>query len=96
MLFGIRTKLFITFTAIVLLLIALIIAVSHYNLRITYRALRESCGNIRREVQAINRLQLEMNAILMPGNDYIITGKRKYIRDFIRHSKDLKKKHEGT
>ena len=89
MLFGIRTKLFITFTAIVLLLIALIIAVSHYNLRITYRALREIVA-ISAEVQAINRLQLEMNAILMPGNDYIITGKRKYIRDFIRHSKDLK------
>ena len=88
--FGIRAKLLITFVAIVLPLIALIIAVSHYNLRITYRALRGIVA-ISAEIQAINKLQLEIDAILMPGNDYIITGKRKYIRDFIRHSKDLKR-----
>lgn len=83
----IRTKLFIAF-AIMLLPIIIPTIIDHYNRHIIYKVMNK-LGALVNEKQMISNLSLAMDRILMPGNDYIITGNRKYFDDFRRQSAEM-------
>lgn len=95
--FKIRTKLIIAFFAVIFPFIAIVSAIAIYNTNaIRNVSLKEDA--ISEEMQLVLSLQLALDKSIMPGNDYIITGDRKYIDEFSNASRDvddLIKKVEG-
>lgn len=86
--FKIRTKLIITFLGILIPFLLVLGILSIYNLNIIYKSAHKVDG-ISQEMQATHGLQLALHRSLMPGNDYIITGNKKYIDDFNIISRDV-------
>ena len=85
--FKIRTKLIIAFLAIIFPFLLGIGVITIYNLNIIYKGIHR-VEKISNEMQAVMSLELALDRILMPGNDYIITGEKKYITDFKMVSTD--------
>ncbi|MDD5435316.1 MAG: PAS domain S-box protein, partial [Nitrospira sp.] len=86
--FKIRTKLIITFLGILIPFLLVLGVLSIYNLNIIYKSAHK-VDEISQEMQATHSLQLALHRSLMPGNDYIITGNKKYIDDFNPASKEV-------
>src|SRR3990167_7088288 len=86
--FKIRTKLIIAFLAIIFPFLLGIGVITIYNLNIIYKGIHR-VEKISNEMQAVMSLELALDRILMPGNDYIITGEKKYITDFKMVSVDV-------
>jgi len=86
--FRIRTKLTIAFFGIIFpfLIIAGIITVYNVN-NISKFALKAEA--ISEEMHSVMSLQIALDRALMPGNDYIITGDKKYIDEFNNASKNV-------
>ncbi|HAG50503.1 MAG TPA: hypothetical protein DHU69_04680 [Deltaproteobacteria bacterium] len=86
--FRIRTKLTIAFFGIIFpfLIIAGIITVHNVN-NISKFALKAEA--ISEEMHSVMSLQIALDRALMPGNDYIITGDKKYIDEFNNTSKNV-------
>lgn len=87
MAFKIRNKLLLSFLGI-LLPFAILAAINHYNQNIIYKMVHE-VHIMAEEGQKIADIQNRLNKIIMAGNDYIITGDRRYIDDFERESPDV-------
>lgn len=88
--FKIRAKLIIGALSFMLPLLIIIAIAAGFTLKGIYRAVHKT-GLITREMHSIQNLQILMQAALMPGNDYIITGNKKYIEDFKAASADFEK-----
>ena len=86
--FKIRTKLIIAFFTIVFPFLLVIGIIAIYNLNTIYKGIHR-VEVISNETQTVMSLELALNRILMPGNDYIITGEKKYIADFKMASVDV-------
>lgn len=79
--FKIRTKLLIAFFAIILPFIIGGSILVRYSTNSIHKSVYEIL-NISEKRYVITNLLISMQKALMPGNDYIITGKKKYIDDF--------------
>ena len=86
--YKIRTKLIIAFFGLIFVLLFVIGIVAYYNQTATRKAFQQ-VEDISKEVKITGDLQLVIERILMPANDYIMTGNRKYIADFDKDSKEL-------
>ncbi|MBI5875542.1 MAG: PAS domain S-box protein [Deltaproteobacteria bacterium] len=96
--YKIRTKLIIAFFAIIFPFIAIVGVIALYNTKTIHNASLKAEA-ISEELQLVLSLQLAIDKSLMPGNDYIITGDKRYIDEFNDASKDaedLIKKVEKT
>lgn len=91
--FRIRYKLLIAF-AIMLLPLLAIIGITHHTQKVLYRS-GQRVQNITGEMNKIHDLQLAFDQVIMPGNDYIITGDKLHIEDFKRHAEILKMRLES-
>lgn len=80
--FGIRKKLLVAFFIMLLPLFALI-AISHFNQRAIYRGI-ERVEESSREMAYLAELQLSLNELVMPANDYLIHGDIKEKGEFGR------------
>ncbi len=84
----IRTKLILSFFTPIIPLVAVVIIVSVYILNNLYNE-AQRLDAISQERMKVADLRLSLDQALMPVNDYIITGDRKYIEDFKAISIDL-------
>ncbi len=86
--FKIRTKLILAFFAVIFPFIAIFGAIALYNVS-NIRNASSKAEAISEELNTVVSLQLAIEKSLMPGNDYIITGDKKYIDDFNVASRDV-------
>ena len=86
----IRTKLILSFFTPIILLVAVVIIISVYILNNLYDE-AQRLDSISKEMIKVADLRLSLDQALMPVNDYIITGDRKYIKDFKAISIDLER-----
>jgi len=89
--FRIRTKLIIAFFGIIFPFTIIAGTLVFYNAS-TFRKAAHKVEIVSEERAAITNIILALERALMPGNDYIITGDRKYIDDFNRVSDDVEKR----
>ena len=87
----IRTKLILSFFTPIIPLVAIVIIVSVYILNNLYNEV-QSLNTITREGMKVADLRLSLDRGLMPVNDYIITGARKYADDFKGISKEIEER----
>ena len=87
---NIQTKLIIAFLAIIVTFLTVVGLVAMYNRHIVLNT-TQRVKALWEKTKDISRLQIALSEILMPINDYIITGKRKYISDYKLCSKNLEK-----
>lgn len=86
----IRTKLLIAFFAIILPFIIGGSILVRYSTNSIHKSVYE-IRNIAEKRSVITNLLISMQKALMPGNDYIITGKKKYKDDFYAASIEVDK-----
>ncbi|MBI3755664.1 MAG: PAS domain S-box protein [Deltaproteobacteria bacterium] len=86
--YKIRTKLIIAFFAIIFPFIAIVGAIVLYNTKTIHTASLKAEA-ISEELHTVLSLQLAIDKALMPGNDYIITGDKRYIDEFNVASKEV-------
>ena len=86
--FKIRTKLIIAFLVVIFPFTAVTGIIAFYNAS-NIRKANLKAEAIHEEMHLIMSLQIALDRILMPGNDYIITGDKKYIDEFKDNSKDV-------
>lgn len=89
--FRIRTKLVIAFLAIIIPYIVIAGAISFYNLNIIYKGVNK-VEAVTGEMQKSYRLQLALDMALMPVNDYIITGEKRYKEGFRKASLEVERR----
>jgi len=85
--FKIRTKLILAF--LVMLIPLFIFMIINYSIQGAVHESFNKVKEISEEIQTLGGLQVAIGKVLMPGNDYIITGDRRYIKEFERASADL-------
>src|SRR3990167_335404 len=88
MAFKIRTKLIIAFFSVIFPFIAIDSTISLYNTNVIRNASLKA-EVISEELHTVLSLQLAIDKSLMPRNDYIITGDKRYIDEFNDASKDV-------
>lgn len=88
--FKIRTKLLIAFFAIIFPIIIGGSILVRYSTNSIHKSVYE-IRNIAEKRSVITNLLISMQKALMPGNDYIITGKKKYKDDFYAASIEVDK-----
>jgi len=86
--FKIRTKLIIAFLVVIFPFTAVTGIIAFYNAS-NIRKANLKAEAVHEEMHLIMSLQIALDRILMPGNDYIITGDKKYIDEFKDNSKDV-------
>ena len=86
----IRTKIILSFFAPIIPLTIIVVIVSGYILNNLYNE-AQRLDTISKESVKVANLRLSLDKVLMPANDYIITGDRKYIEDFKAVSIDLER-----
>jgi PAS domain S-box-containing protein len=86
----IRTKIILSFFTPIIPLTIIVVIVSGYILNNLYNE-AQRLDAISKESVKVADLRLSLDKILMPANDYIITGDRKYIEDFKTVSIDLER-----
>lgn len=79
--FKIRTKLIVAFFGIIFPFIILFGIIALYNVNNIRKATLRA-ETISGEMHAVMSLQIALDKALMPPNDYLITGNKKYIDDF--------------
>lgn len=79
--FKIRTKLILSFFTIIFPIIIVFGIITLYNVNNIRKATLRS-ETISGEMQTVMSLQIALDKALMPANDYIVTGNKKYIDDF--------------
>ena len=77
----IRTKIILSFFAPIIPLSVIVVIVSGYLLNNLYNE-AQRLDDISKQRIKVTDLRLSLNRVLMPANDYIITGDRKYADDF--------------
>ena len=77
----IRTKIILSFFAPIIPLSVIVVIVSGYLLNNLYNE-AQRLDDISKQRIMVTDLRLSLNRVLMPANDYIITGDRKYADDF--------------
>lgn len=87
----IRTKLILSFFTPIIPLVAVVIIISVYILNNLYNE-AQRLDSISKEMIKVADLRLSLDRILMPVNDYIITGARKYVDDFNGISKEVEER----
>ncbi len=88
--FKIRTKLIIAFFAIIFLFIVVGGILAFYSEKVVHDSVHK-IKSIAEDRAVIANLIFDMGRALMPGNDYIVTGEKKYIDDFYKVSDDVEK-----
>lgn len=79
--FKIRTKLITAFIGLISVILGIAGGIAYYNQRVLHKAIQ--CSEEAEErMQLVSMFQLALDRVLMPGNDYIITGDRKYVSEF--------------
>ncbi len=91
--FNIRKKFIIVFLVMISPFAAITMIVAIYNQSILHKSI-ERVAAISLEMSAFEDLNVGMEKLLMPANDYIITGDKKYRDDFREESRDLHAKFE--
>ncbi|MBI3583036.1 MAG: hypothetical protein HY096_03675, partial [Nitrospinae bacterium] len=86
--FKISTKLIIAFFTIIFPFIAIVGAIMIYNTK-TIRNVSLKAKAISEELHTVLSLQLAIDKALMPSNEYIITGDKRYIDAFNDTSKEV-------
>ncbi len=86
----IRTKLILSFFTPIIPLVAIVIIIMGYILNNIHNE-AQNLDAISKEKMKIADLRLSLDRAVMPVNDYIITGDRKYIEDFKAISRDLER-----
>lgn len=86
--FKIRTKLIIAFSAIIFPFIIIVGGIALYNTSAIHKASLRADA-IREEMELVLSLQLALDKVLMPGNDYVITGDKRYVDEFKGASRDV-------
>ncbi|MBI3755522.1 MAG: PAS domain S-box protein [Deltaproteobacteria bacterium] len=86
--FKIRTKLAIAFMSMLFFFLVFTGIIAYYNQQAIYN-INKRVEAISDEKEIVDNLRLAMDRILMPGNDYIITGDRGYFDEFKKNSADL-------
>ena len=89
--FKIRTKLFVAFMSLISVLLIVAGFIGYYILSTSHRAL-DKVEAIAEEIIVVGGLQHSLEHALMPANDYLITGKRKYIDDFNMLSREVEER----
>ena len=77
----IRTKIILSFFAPIIPLSVIVVIVSGYLLNNLYNE-AQRLDDISKQRIKVTDLRLSLDRVLMPANDYIITGDRKYADDF--------------
>lgn len=90
MAFKIRTKLIIAFFSIIFLFTVIGGILVLYSANAVHNSVHK-IKSIAEERAVIANLIFDMEKALMPGNDYIITGEKKYIGEFLNISDDVEK-----
>ncbi|MBI5748601.1 MAG: PAS domain S-box protein [Nitrospinae bacterium] len=88
--FKIRTKFIIIFLTILSPILLITVIAASYSIRNIQKSIYE-LKIIHKELNMVNNLQLSLQEVIMPGNDYIITGERKYLNDFQTASAEMEK-----
>ncbi|MBI3754205.1 MAG: hypothetical protein HY266_09255 [Deltaproteobacteria bacterium] len=88
--YKIRTKLIITFFAIIFPFLIIMGSIAVYNQNETRKA-TSMFSTITKEMAVVGQMQVLIVKALMPANDYIITGDKKYIDEFRNLARDLEK-----
>ncbi len=91
MLFKIRTKLLSAFFAFIVPFIVTGAILVFYSADTIHKSVHK-VQSIAEERAVITNLILTMEEALMPGNDYIVTGDKKYIDDFYKVSDEVEKR----
>ena len=86
--FKIRSKLIVAFMALISAILILTGLVGYYNFSISGRAVHK-VEALAEEIILTGDLRYSIEHVLMPANDYLITGDTKYIDDFNVSSKRL-------
>ncbi|MBI3585201.1 MAG: PAS domain S-box protein [Nitrospinae bacterium] len=86
----IRTKFIIIFLTILSPILLITVIAASYSIRNIQKSIYE-LKIIHEELNMVNNLQLSLQEVIMPGNDYIITGDRKYLNDFQMASAEMEK-----
>src|SRR3990172_11450603 len=86
--FQIRRKLIIAFFSVIFPFIAIVSTISLYNTNVIRNASLKA-EVISEELHTVLSLQLAIDKSLMPRNDYIITGDKRYIDEFNDASNDV-------
>ncbi|MBI5196591.1 MAG: HAMP domain-containing protein, partial [Nitrospirae bacterium] len=86
--YKIRTKLIIAFFAVIFPFLIIMGGISLYNMNTIYKKLHR-LDDLSNDRMVVTSIMLAFGRVLMPVNDYIITGDRRYIDDFKGNSIDL-------
>ena len=89
--FKIRTKLLSAFFAFIVPFIVIGAILVFYSADTIHKSV-DKVQSIAEERAVITNLILTMEEALMPGNDYIVTGDKKYIDDFYKVSDEVEKR----
>lgn len=89
--FKIRTKLIIAFFAVIVPFIVIGGILVLYSADAIHKSVHK-IQTISEEKAEITNLILSIERALMPGNDYVITGDKKYIDDFYKVSNEVEKR----
>ena len=92
--FKIQTKLILAFLA--MLIPFFIFIIINYSIQMAIHESFHKVKEISGEIQTLGDFQVIIEKVLMPGNDYIITGDRRYIKEFDRASVDLENRIRGA
>jgi PAS domain S-box-containing protein len=88
--FKIRTKLIIAFSIIIFPFLLIVGITAIYNMSQIHKAVQR-LDAITKEMKITSQIPILIDRAIMPGNDYIITGDRKYIEDFKNVSGELER-----
>lgn len=87
--FNIRKKMLVALLAIIFLFMAITILIAIYNQTAYYKSLKK-VEVISAEMDKVNSLNRAMERVLMPANDYLITGDKRYKEEFQKESEAIK------
>ncbi|MBI5749523.1 MAG: PAS domain S-box protein [Nitrospinae bacterium] len=91
----IRTKIILSFFAPIIPLTSIMVIVSGYILNNLYNE-AQRLDDISKQRIKVTDLRFSLNEGLMPGNDYIITGNKKYADDFKGISKEIEERFKAV
>ena len=89
--FKIRTKLITAFLIILFAIMGFAGIIAVYNQNALHNSIHVFVETVYARA-SVSEVRFAMERVLMPGNDYIITGDRRYIDDFQKDSVDLEER----
>jgi methyl-accepting chemotaxis protein len=88
MAFNIRKKMLLALLSVSFVFIAFAVFIESYNLSVYYKG-RRRVESTSSETDMIGRLHHSVERMLMPANDYIITGDRQYMKGLQKESGEI-------